>query len=125
MPALPALDKKRLRSRPPHQLSTVAPWMPVSTGVAANFLKVHSKTLLLWVRLGLGPEHEPRDLYVGNHLYWQLGKVLAWYERNCLPEGEGRSFEQICKEWRVEQAYVLTLFSEWPSPRKRPGRRTS
>ena len=108
------LDPTRLRNTPPESLDGVHPWLVHPTWVAANFLKIHVKTLLKRNREGIGPNHVPRDKYLGNQLYWQLGTLQAWWEKEVYGD-EGRNFQQICQDW-IDSSTPTTIKYECEQP---------
>jgi hypothetical protein len=115
------INRKKLRRRAP-QDSTLPPWIPIPTRIAASLLGVHKATLLRWVRDHSGaPQPEPRGKYVGTgrSLWWLSGKLEEWYEAQSLPADKRRSFETICEDWKVRWAPLLPYLTNWPQPRLR------
>lgn len=113
-----SIDLKRLRANPPRQLNGYPPWLPTRTYAAAQLLGVHPKTLLGWYRADIGPQPLPQHLFVGNHLYWKPGEIIAWWEKLALPRDRARSYEQICEEW-VDNRRQITEDEKWDWPATR------
>jgi hypothetical protein len=108
----------RLRTNGTYSLSGVAPWVPIQTFAAANYLKVHQKTLLEWHKQSIGPEPEPREAYLGNQLYWMPSRLRAWWEELVLDRP--RTEDQIIADWKVDCFWWEDF--EWPMPQKPKGR---
>jgi hypothetical protein len=112
------ISKTKLTQSGTCSFGTHAPWVSVPTFAAANFLKVHEKTLLKWHHLGVGPEPEPRDKYTQNQLYWVPAKLLAWWEAQT--SDRPRTEDQIIAEWKIKVFWWEDY--EWPMPPKPKGR---
>jgi hypothetical protein len=104
-----------LGRRTPQSLDGLPPWVPISTYAAANFLNVHQKTLLAWYRTGVGPQPLPKDQSTHNKLWWVPGRLLEWWER-IVTDGRGRSYEQICSDWRRDNAVLDSMNLAWEMP---------
>jgi hypothetical protein len=106
----------KLRKNSPPSLYGFPPWIPVQTFAAANFLRVHEKTLLRWHRHGLGPQPIEKERYLDNQLYWLPGKLLAWWESQTM--AQPRSYQEICTQWCDENKPIMAMALKTPYPEK-------
>ena len=99
------VDKEKLLRNPPPSFGVHPPWVPVATFAAANFLNVHTKTLLGWRRHGIGPRSVEKGRFLHNELYWLPGELLSWWEETAL--GKGRGYQEICHDWAMANKLLL------------------
>ena len=109
-------DLKRLKKNPPQAMGAFPPWLPLSTEIAAAFLRVHPKTLLTWYRAGIGPSPVKQGIFVGRQLYWRPGDLIAWWEQQILPPDQARSFEKVCADWQAKGPWEVSADEKYALP---------